>query len=160
MTIQTQPKWIIDGVRVSNLLHVWDDCWPYLERAVNRIPDLPRRHNEAMILSKLYKRQMQLWVAWDVDRNRACGAVVTEIIGRDDHPDKTFLSIPFVGGEGWNNWGDAMWTLLKQWGAHHGCTHALGYGRKGWKRLYGFVDCGKTSDGVPMFVRTLKGIRA
>jgi hypothetical protein len=160
MTTQTQPKWIVDGVKVPHLLHVWDDAWPYLLPAVRRYHWLPKLHNEATILTGLYKRRMQLWVAWDIEKNKLVGAVVTQIITKDEFPDKTFLSIPFVGGEGWNDWGDAMWTLLKQWGVHQGCTHVLGYGRKGWKRLYGFTDCGKTDDGVPMFIRTLKGICA
>lgn len=153
----TTAKWIVDGVKVEHLLYVWDDAWPYLLAAINRFPNVARPYNEATVLKALYDKRMQLWVGWNVAENKVSGAVVTEIMDDEKHPERLFLSIPLVGADHWNEWGDALWTVLKQWGKYHGCTHALGYGRKGWKRLYGFVDCGKTPDGVPMYVRTLKG---
>jgi hypothetical protein len=153
----TTAKWIVDGVKVEHLLYVWDDAWPYLLAAVKRFPNVSRPYTEASVLKDLYDKKLQLWVGWDVDKNKVSGAVVTEILADEKHEGKLFLSIPLVGAEHWNEWGDALWMVLKQWGRHNGCTHALGYGRKGWKRLYGFVDCGKTPGGVPMYVRTLKG---
>lgn len=154
---KTDVKWIVDGVKVPHLLYVWDDAWPYLDNAIKRFPNLQRPYNEAIVLQKLYEKKMQLWIGWNVPLDKTCGAVVTEILGDERHPDKTFLSIPLVGADNWNEWGDELWTMLKKWGVANGCTHALGYGRKGWKRLYGFVDCGMTPGGAPMYIRTLKG---
>ena len=149
-------RYVVDGVPMSDLHHVWEGTWSYLERAVERFPDVPRKYSEGDILAKLFRKEMQLWLGWDMEEHRPVGGLVTEITRDTRHPGKVFLSIPLVGAEHWNVWGDDLWTLIKKWGVHHGCTHALGYGRRGWMRLYGFVECGTTDGGLPMFVRTLK----
>lgn len=149
-------RYIVDGVLVSDLHHVWEDAWPFLEKAVARFPNLPNKYTEGDLLALLFARKMQLWIGWDTDEQRPSGALVTEITKDNRHPDKVFLSIPLVGGDNWNAWGDELWNMLKAWGREKGCTHALGYGRRGWTRLYGFVECGTTEGGLPMFVRTLK----
>jgi len=149
-------RYVVDGVPVSDLHVVWEDTWPFLEKAIARFPNVPRPFTEGDILQRLFAKNMQLWIGWDVDEHRPVGALVTEITKDARHPDKTFLSIPLVGAEGWNVWGDDLWSLIKAWGVSKGCTHALGYGRRGWTRLYGFVDCGTTDGGLPMFVRSLK----
>lgn len=144
------------GVPFSDLHQHWEDAWPYLQRAVDRFPNVPIPFNEGTVLAKLFARDMQLWIGWDIDANRISGALITEIITDARHPGKVFMSIPLVGADNWHAWGDELWNMLKAWGIENGCTHALGYGRKGWTRLYGFVDCGTTDGGLPMFVRTLK----
>lgn len=149
-------RYVPSGVPVEDLHIVWDRVWPYLSKAIERFPDVPNKFDEGMLLKRLFSKEMQLWLCWDVDRNQPVGAATTSIETDDKHPDKTFLSIPLVGGENWNAWGDNLWTLLKVWGIEKGCTHALGYGRRGWTRLYGFVECGTIDGGLPMFVRTLK----
>lgn len=149
-------RYLVDGVRVEHIHRVWEDVWPYLERAIARFPNVPQPYTEGDILTALMRQEMQLWIGWDAVEQRPCGALVTEITKEAKHPDKVFLSIPLVGADNWNAWGDGLWSILKEWGVAHGCTHALGYGRRGWTRLYGFVDCGTTDGGLPMFVRTLK----
>ena len=149
-------RYVADGVPLANLHHVWAETWPFLEKAIARFPNVPVKYTEGDLLKSLFAREMQLWIGWDVDENRPVGALITEITRDPRHPDKVFLSIPLVGAENWNAWGDDLWTLIKAWGVEHGCTHALGYGRRGWMRLYGFVDCGTTDGDLPMFVRTLK----
>jgi hypothetical protein len=146
----------VTGVPSSNLHNVWTDAWHYLNLAVERFPNVPQKYTEGEILRALFAREMQLWIGWDYERDETCGALLTEIIRDENHPDKVFLSIPLVGADNWNAWGDGLWTMLKAWGVENGCTHALGYGRRGWMRLYGFVNCGTTDGGLPMFVRTLK----
>ncbi len=144
------------GVPAADLHGVWEDAWPYLQRAVDRFPNVPLPFTEGEVLKNLFAKDMQLWIGWDIDAARVAGALVTEITRDFRHPDKVFLSIPLVGADNWNSWGDDLWNMLKAWGVEHGCTHALGYGRRGWTRLYGFVDCGTTDGGLPMFVRSLK----
>jgi hypothetical protein len=144
------------GVPAPDLYGSWEEAWSYLGKAIARFPNVPVQYNEGDILKSLFARQMQLWVGLDIDAARITGALITEIIRDTRHPDKVFMSIPLVGADNWNKWGDELWTTLKAWGVEHGCTHALGYGRRGWTRLYGFVDCGTTDGGLPMFVRTLK----
>ena len=149
-------RYVPSGVPVEDLHSVWERAWPYLKKAIDRFPNVPTPFNEGMVLEQLFKKKLQLWIGWDVDRNDLMGALVTEIITDEKHPDKVFLSIPLVGGDKWNLWGDVLWSLLKAWGVEKGCTHALGYGRRGWTRWYGFVECGTTEGNLPMFVRSLK----
>lgn len=152
-----KERWIVDGIRADHILHIWDDAWPYLQEAVNRIPGADKIYSEAYVLSSLYKKEFQLWYAWNIPEDRVTGAVTTEILDDAEHPGMRFLHIQLCGADGWNQWGDDMWTLLKDWGVSQGCTHAIICGRKGWKRLYGFVDCGSAPDGRPLYVRSLKG---
>lgn len=149
-------RYVPSGVPVEDLHIVWSRAWPYLQKAIRRFPDVPVPYTEGMLLQKLFAKEHQLWICWDVDRNVPVGATVTEIITDEKHPGKVFLSIPLVGGEEWNKWGDGLWSLLKAWAIEKGCTHALGYGRRGWTRWYGFIECGTTEGNLPMFVRTLK----
>ncbi len=149
-------RYVPDGVPVANLHLVWSGVWPFLEKAANRFPHLPNKFTEELVLKKLFHKEQQLWICWDMAENRAVGAVTTEIVQDSKHPGKVFLSIALVGGERFNAWGDDLWRLLKAWGVEKGCTHILGSGRRGWIRLYGFVDCGTTDSGLPMFVQTLK----
>lgn len=135
---------------------VWDRAWPFISKAVERFPNIPDKFTEGMVLERLFRKEFQLWVCWDTFEDKPVGALITEIISDEKHPGKVFMSIPLVGGSNWNAWGDALWSLIKGWGIEKGCTHALGYGRRGWSRWYGFVECGTTDGGLPMFVRTLK----
>lgn len=149
-------EFAIDGVRPDMLDNDWDEAWPYLERAIDRFPTVRHRYTEASLYRRIMRGETQLWIAWDVLEEGITGAVATEIITDPKHPDKLFMAIPLVGGDKWNKWGDAMWNTLKAWGRSKGCTHALGYGRKGWQRLYGFDPVGKTEDGVMVMIRKLK----
>ncbi len=149
-------RYVVDGVPVGELHHVWETVWPFLQKAIDRFPNVPNKYNEGLVLQRLFSKDMQLWIGWDCAHHKAVGALVTEIVHDKRHPGKVFLSIPLVGGDNWNAWGDAIWTLIKAWGIEQGCTHALGYGRRGWTRLYGFVDCGTTDGNLPMFVRTIR----
>jgi hypothetical protein len=149
-------RYSVTGVPAGDIYNIWPDAWHYLNLAIERFPNVPLPFDEGTVLQKLFARDMQLWVGWDIDEARVTGALVTEITKDARHPGKVFMSIPLVGADNWNAWGDELWNMLKEWGVENGCTHALGYGRRGWTRLYGFVDCGTTDGGLPMFVRTLK----
>lgn len=149
-------KYIPAGVPLEDLHLVWSRAWPYLKKAVDRFPNIHRKFTEGEVLRRLFAKDFQLWICWDTDNQKPVGALITEILNDEKHPDKMFLSVPLVGGDGWNDWGDDLWSLIKAWGVEKGCTHALGYGRLGWMRLYGFVEFGTTADHLPRFVRTLK----
>lgn len=151
-----QAEWIVEGVPRDSIHHVWADAWPYLESAIKRFPQVSKPYSEENILADLVKGTSQLWIGWSVLENRLVGALITDISQDAKFPGAKFLSIPLVGAEHWMKWGDTLWNVLKSWGAHKGCTHALGYGRKGWTRLYGFSQVGTTSDGIPVFMRKLK----
>lgn len=151
-------RWAVDGVARDNLEHVWEEAWPYLQWAIKRgiAMGVSKPYTEAEVYRNIMRGEQQLWIGWSYEEDRVVGAVLTEITTDSSHPGHKFLSIPLVGGEHWMNWGDSMWILLKKWGVAQGCTEALAYGRKGWSRLYGFDQIGKTEDGVPVFLRRLK----
>lgn len=127
-------RYVPTGVPVEDLHIVWERVWPYLKKAVDRFPHVPEPFTEGKVLEQLFHKKQQLWICWDIDRNAPMGGLITEIVTDEKHPDKVFLSIPLVGGEEWNKWGDVLWSLIKVWGIEKGCTHALGYGRRGWTR--------------------------
>jgi hypothetical protein len=156
-SLPTTPDWAVEGVPVENITDVWAEAWPFLQKAIVRFPNVAEPFTEQMLLESFVSRLRQLWIAWDFVQECIAGALVTEIVTGDKWPGAKGLSIPLVGGRDWNKWGDAMWTTIKAWGVSHRCTHALGYGRKGWCRLYGFDKIGKTADGIDIFVRRLKG---
>lgn len=151
-------RWAVDGVARGDLEHVWDASWTYLLDAIKRgaAMGVSKPYTEAEVYRNLMRGEQQLWIGWSYGESKVVGAVLTEIFNDDKHPGHKFLSIPLVGADHWMEWGDTMWNLLKKWGAAMGCTDALAYGRKGWSRLYGFDQCGKTEDGVSVFIRRLK----
>lgn len=148
--------WAVEGVPRQHLHHVWGKAWPYLQLAVNRFPQVQNKLTDDIVFDRLCSGSMQLWIGWSYADDDVCGAVLTEIITDEKHPGMVFMSIPLVGGDHWMAWGDTLWNTLKAWGSANGCSHALGYGRKGWMRLYGFDPAGKTEDGIPRFIRKLK----
>lgn len=149
-------EFAIDGVNAAMIEEDWDEAWPWLEKAIVRFPQVRQKYTEASIYRRLMRGEMQLWVAWAIREEKVIGAVVTEIVTEPKHPDKLFMAIPLVGGEQWHRWGDSMWNTLKAWGRAQNCTHVLAYGRKGWQRLYGFDEIGKTGDGILVMIRRLK----
>ena len=152
----SDAEWSVDGIPVHHLPKVWDDVWPYLQRAINRFPDIPDKFTEDQLINSLIDRKRQLWIGFDRRNWKVCGAVITEIMTDHRVPDGPICSIPLVGGDNWMRWGDAVWTTIKAWAVHQGCVACVGYGRRGWTRLYGFTECGTTECGVPVFIRRLK----
>ena len=153
-----KAEWIVEGIPRSNLHHVWDDAWPYLKRAIDQFPDVEKPFTEDELLADIILGKRQLWMGWSIAEDKLVGALITDISTDANYPDCKFMSIPLLGADHWMKWGDTLWNVLKSWGAQQGCTHALGYGRKGWTRLYGFTQVGKTSDGIPIFMRKLSGL--
>lgn len=150
-------RYVPTGIPTSDLHIVWDKAWPLLKKAIDRYPDTPNRLDEGMVLKALMRKQMQLWLTWDVDENRPVGAVVTEIMAHEKFPGKVFLSGSLLGGEKFRDWIDDLWSVIKAWGIESGCTHMYGSGRRGWVRWFGMVECGTAEDtGLPIYVRTLK----
>lgn len=149
-------EYAIDGVGPEELDADWDQAWPYLERAIERFPNVRNQYTEASLYRRVMRGETQLWIAWDVGEEAITGAVATEIITDPKYPGQIFAAIPLVGGDNWNKWGDAMWLTIKAWARSHGCSHVLAYGRKGWQRLYGFDPVGKTEDGILVMARKLK----
>lgn len=136
---------IVEAVPSDHIHHVWTDAWPWLERAIDRFPDVTHPWSQSRLYPALLTGHAQLWIAWDVEADTLAGVVVTEI---RPHNDMMLLAIPLVGGRQLMKWGKDLWSLLKLFGRANGCTHAVGYGRGGWKRFCRMIEVGKTDDGV------------
>lgn len=124
-----------------------------LASAIERFEDI-EPETEMRLLGKLLTRYAQLWIAWDLKADKLIGVVTTELM---EHDDKQCMEIPLVAGKNMRRWMTPLWRILTLWGEAQGTTHAVGYGRKGWKRLLGFEEVGRTKSGVLIMARPLKG---
>jgi hypothetical protein len=131
--------------------------WPLLEKAVRLAPEA-HRYTPERLLDLIRRADAQLWVVWDDEREEYAAACMTQIT-YDKHINPTrrslALDIPLIGGRDMKEWLVPLWTTLKLWGLSHGCSFALGYGRKGWERALGFEFYGHTSDGTRIMTRPI-----
>lgn len=146
----------MDGVLSFHVPLVWAKAWPWLDLAIKRFPQVRRKLTQAKLLNDLAHSRAQLWVAWDVTTSECVGALVTEVTKSSKHPDKLLMEIPLLGGTEFRLWGKDIWALIKAWGLAQGCTHAVGYGRRGWQRVFGFEEYDVTEDGIVIMSRPLK----
>lgn len=150
------PRIVVDGVTSVHVPLVWARAWPWLKKAIDRFPQIRRKITQAKLLNDLAHSRAQLWVAWDMGTNECVGALITEVTKSKKHPDKLLMEIPLVGGTEWSEWGNDIWNLIREWGLAQGCTDAVGYGRKGWQRLFGFEEYDVTQDGILIMSRSLR----
>lgn len=138
-------SYITEAVPPEHIHHVWADAWPWLEKAIERFPEVrtPPTHDEVLVNATTGKAQ--LWIAWDTETDSLAGAVTTQI---KTHNDMLLLEIPLLGGRDFMKWGHDMWNTLKSFGRSVGCTHAVGYGRKGWRRFCTMIEVGTAPSGV------------
>ncbi len=151
--------WAIEGVPAGDAVVPWRRCWELLRPAAERFPTRDRWTSESL-LYEVVAGNAQLWIAWSYDRRRVEGAVITRIFDRPAMaPNDRVCECPLVGGVNMADWGPSMFALLKAWATAQGCTYIAGYGRRGWKRLFGFTELGLTEDGLPILVLRLYGGR-
>ena len=75
--------------------------------------------------------QMQLWIAFDDEKN-ILGCEVTTIT---NYPSRRVLTSLFTGGKNIRLWKDPMMAMLVRWAEDNQCTAIEGYGRKGWLKM-------------------------
>lgn len=124
-----------------------------LAEAVGRFEEVTPE-TERKLFGKLLTRYAQLWIAWDMKTDALIGVVTTELC---EHRGHQCMEIPLVAGKDLTRWMLPLWRILTLWGEAQGATHAVGYGRKGWKRVLGFEEVGQTERGVLIMARPLKG---
>jgi hypothetical protein len=149
--------WAIEGVPPGDARIPWRRCWDLLDRAVARYPQARDKWTSSGVLYEVVTGNAQLWVAWSYDRRRIEGAVITRIFDKPDMaPNDKVCECPLVAGLNMSEWGAPMFAMLKAWAVEQGCDYIAGYGRKGWKRLFGFTEMGKTADGLPILIMPLR----
>jgi hypothetical protein len=154
--------WAIEGVPAGDAAVPWRRCWELLARAVARFPGVAEKWTSDGVLYEVMTGEAQLWVAWSYERRRIEGAVVTRIFDRPTMaPNDRVCECPLAAGVNMAAWGAPMFAMLKAWAAAQGCDYIAGYGRRGWKRLFGFTEMGTTGDGLPILVLRIQkpGIR-
>jgi hypothetical protein len=149
-------KVIVTGIQSDQIVSVWLAAWPLLEKAAQRFPNAVKPDLENRLIEEIVSKKTQLWVAYDYVNGLIVGAVTTKLTHDKKHPGKSFIEVPLIGGVRFPEWRDQLWLILSAWGRSKKCTHMLGFGRKGWVRVYGFEECGVTDEGVLIFCRALE----
>ena len=150
------PHWAIEGVPADKAAVPWRRCWELLERAVKRYSGPDKWTNEDL-LAAVQGGQCQLWIAWSYDNRRVEGAVITRILVNPPMaPNDTVCEGVLVGGDNMAEWGPGMMGLLRAWALDQGCAWIGGPGRKGWMRAFGFVEVGRTPEGLPILAMPLR----
>ncbi|HEX2887172.1 hypothetical protein [Vineibacter terrae] len=150
--------WAIEGVPADAAAVPWRRCWTLLARAVARFPDVAGKWTSEALLCEVMSGQAQLWVAWSYERRRIEGVVVTRIFDRPAMaPNDKVCECPLAAGVNMAQWGAPMLAMLKAWARAQNCDYIAGYGRRGWKRLFGFTEMGTTEDGLPILIMPLRG---
>ena len=154
--------WSIEGVPAGHAQIPWRRCWDLLSRAVERFPQARDQWTGEALLYEIMTQSAQLWVAWSYERRRIEGVVVTRIFERPAMaPNDKVCECPLAAGVNMSEWGAPMFAMLKAWARAQGCDYIAGYGRRGWKRLFGFTEMGTTEDGLPILILRIQesGIR-
>jgi hypothetical protein len=144
-------RWLVDGIPSHLVAGEWEKLWPILDRAVRLAPEASRYKSDAL-KDLCTAAKAQLWIVWDFDKQEYAAACVTQLT---DGIGGLALDIPLIAGRDMKEWLPPLWLNLRVWGLAHGCTFALGYGRKGWERALGFNHIGFTSDGMRIMARTI-----
>jgi len=119
-----RPEIILAGVMTDDLF----SAWPFASKVLE--PALDRGETLEDLLTKLYRKEAQLWMIYD--NGEQVAAVVTEIF-----PDNNgqVCNIWAVGGTGINRWIGYLDTI-EQWAKANGCSAVIiEKTRKGLQRL-------------------------
>jgi hypothetical protein len=115
---------VFTGIPVDDLGKAWGKAKAHLIRA------LAPNETIDQLLTAIYQKKMQLWVAYEGPDMQA--AMTTEIFF--EGPRK-ICNLCHLGGSGINNWLDYLGTV-KAWAKADGCDAIrVSRGRPGWKRL-------------------------
>ena len=154
------PDYAIEGVPDARSVFVaWRRAWELLGPAVDRFPvETPWTSAAACHAAAI--GEAQLWIAYSWKRRRIEGAVFGRILdGPDLAPNNRVYECPLVGGDHMGEWGGRMFAMIRDWATAQGCDYLTGFGRVGWKRLFGFQEFGRTKDGLPVLALPLKHVK-
>jgi hypothetical protein len=154
--MEAVPGYAIEGVPADKAMVPWRRCWELLKRAVDRYQG-EDKWTEESLLYEVLTGGCQLWIAWDYGEGRIEGAIITRLVLHPPiAPNDKICEVCLIGGNKGMQWLPGMLELLKAWGIDQACTYLGGPARKGWKRALGFVEVGKTEDGLPILVIPLR----
>lgn len=150
--------WALEQVRPEHAHIPWRRCWQLLRPAAERF-QVRQPYDEWDILKSVQRNDAQLWIAWSYERGCIEGAVITRLL-IDPPPLEggvKVLDIVLCGGVGFfSYWGRRIFALLRSFAENEGCAYITTGGRRGWKRVFGFRECGLNEDNLPILVLPLK----
>ena len=112
---------MIRGVFANEAFARWDEIAPVLQRVFDRFDIGITTDN---LLQDILTRDMQLW-------DCGSGYAITQIVIK---PNFKVLTIPYIAGDGMDEWLGELFETVKAFGQSNGCKYLEGYGRKGWQR--------------------------
>lgn len=115
------------GIQVDELPYVWPHIQEYIHAGLQHGLG---EYTEEDLVRMLQKKDLQLWVAGDMDDLDILGAAITQI---QEGKNMKFLDIFLVAGEG-INWPEHI-KELEEWGKEKGCSYIKLCGRRGWKKV-------------------------
>lgn len=109
---------------------VWAGVEPLIDAAIKRW--LPLMDTDD-VLKSLHKDIMQLWIAYDDEKKKLYGAVVTEIL---PYPKAKMCNVFLLGGNDIRLWKDEMGAAIEDFAKKENCAFLQAMGREGWHKLF------------------------
>jgi len=116
------------AVSSDNIETAWDDVKKYIGDGLDYADG---KFKPEDIKRSLLERDMQLWVAYNVEKQSAVGCGVTQILV---YPQEKRIMFFLAAGD---TSSDLLGLLepIYDWGRQQGCSAVELYGRKGWTKL-------------------------
>jgi hypothetical protein len=109
---------------------VWSQVEPMLLGALKK--NIPLWNTDD-VLEAVMKDEMQLWIAYDDDKQTLLGSVITQIMV---YPRGKLVNVFLLGGNNIKMWKDKMAEKIEKFAREEGCAYLQAIGRKGWQPLF------------------------
>ena len=130
LALVEKPEYRISLVPQQDCMLLWNKVRPLLKPAVDRMNE--DRWTTEHLLVELTSGLQQLWIVFN-DDNEITTAATTHV---SVYPNNKFLTIRFLGGEGYDIWFYEGMDILKSFAKDIGCAGVEVYGREGfWKKM-------------------------
>lgn len=106
---------ITSAVPPAYIPYAWEHVEPLLQPAVDRCNG---RWNINDVLGALISGHYRLWVVFDKSTETYTAAMVTQTVS---YPRYKMIAVQFLGGEGFEQWGDELLDLLERYAKESGC---------------------------------------
>lgn len=85
------------------------------------------------ILEGIMKDELQLWIAYEDEKEEVIGAVVTQIM---IYPRGKLVNVFLLGGNNIKMWKDKMAEKIEKFAREEGALYLQAIGRRGWTPLF------------------------
>lgn len=113
---QVSKVWILVEPLLKSAIMKWLPVW-----------------DTADLYDEIQNDTKQLWIAYDAQKERLYGAVITEII---TYPRAKIANVMLLGGNNIKEWKDEMGSAIESFARTEGCYALQASGRKGWQNLF------------------------